>query len=671
MDIKNLINNKKWNKKNINEPIYENNFFIHYISLNGDEKIYNKYKNYIDLYKINNSGDTGAHIAAKLGYISLLKEMIHQNPEILNIKNNDKNTILNILSTNNNLLNYIFNKYGKYIKTINNKNNKGNTLLLSNILSQNESNIDLLLKNGADINYPKKIPPIILATLKNDLKMVKKLKENGADINIKDKYYKTAFITSVINKNKEITQYLLDNNVEYNYTGGEGDYHPINIALINKDIDMLNIFLSKDINLNQQNRFLETPAHILFKLLYNKPYKKISYEIRKKILENTHNLNKQNIKGNTILHYLFKNDNWKKYKKILSNKKLNVSLKNKNNITPLSLVKNKKELLNFVLENYKKYLNTENNLLDPTDKKCKKYLDNNIKKFNKECPIEEKDNIKILDYKYSNINKFSPTIIFNIIYTIILLKKYKTLGIPLGKIKKSDIKSKSINNILSIYNIINPKLLSYIFVWKDINNYYIPNNIKKNINKNKKFIFMRLSLIISDTLNHANVLIYDVDRNVIERFDPYGNVPYVSDDLDKTLEKTFKKIINKDIKYISPKDYINKVSFQIVSNENNEDHKKFGDPEGYCMAWSYWYIETRILNKNVDSITLINKLINKLNKQNISFIEFIRNYANNLDELKNKFLIKAGINDKDIYNNILTENTLELIKKKINKDLHI
>lgn len=639
MDIKKIINKKKWNIENINKPIYEKNYFIHYISFNGDEKIYSKYKNYIDLYKINNSGDTGAHIAAKLGYIKLLKEMIQKNPEILNKKNNKKNTILNILSTNNNLLNYIFKNYKKYITTINNKNNKGNTLLLSNIISQNENNIKLLIKNGANINYPKKIPPIILATLKNDLNMVKILKDNGADINIKDKYYKTAFITSIIKKNKEITKYLLDNNVDYNYTGGEGDYNPVTIALINKDIDILNILLSKDINLNQQNRFLETPAHILFKLLYNKSYKKITYDIRKKILENTHNLNKQNIKGNTILHYLFKNDNWKKYKKILSNKKLEVSLKNKKNITPLSLIKNKKEIQKFILKN-------------------------NFDKKN----LTEKNNLKIIEYKYSNLNKFNPTIIFNIIYTLILLKKHKTLDIPLGNIKKK-IKSKNINNILSIYNVIEPKLLSYIFVWKDINNYYIPNKLK--INKNKKFIFMRLSLIISDTLNHANVLIYDVDRNIIERFDPYGDVPYVSNDLDKTLEEKFKKLINKNIKYISPKDYINKVSFQIVSNENNNENKKFGDPEGYCMAWSYWYIETRILNKKIDSLTLVDRLINKLNKMNISFIEFIRNYANNLDELKNKFLIKAGINKKDIYNTILTENTLELIRKKIRKDLHI
>ena len=62
---------------------------------------------------------------------------------------------------------------------------------------------------------------------------------------------------------------------------------------------------------------------------------------------------------------------------------------------------------------------------------------------------------------------------------------------------------------------------------------------------------------------------------------------------------------------------------------------------GFCLAWSLWYLEHRMLNDRIDPKKLINKTIKKLmNKNNLKFGEFIRNYANNINKDRYKTLKK-------------------------------
>jgi hypothetical protein len=139
--------------------------------------------------------------------------------------------------------------------------------------------------------------------------------------------------------------------------------------------------------------------------------------------------------------------------------------------------------------------------------------------------------------------------------------------------------------------------------------------------------------------------------------------------MDNYLSTYFKKIINNDIKYLRPTDFMNRVSFQTIADENNDLNKKIGDPGGYCLAWVYWYIEMRVINQNIKPHILVEKLISKINQSSVTFMEYIRNYANNLDKQKSIFFAQAGINEKNWHNEIYTDNDIVLMINQINNIL--
>jgi hypothetical protein len=95
--------------------------------------------------------------------------------------------------------------------------------------------------------------------------------------------------------------------------------------------------------------------------------------------------------------------------------------------------------------------------------------------------------------------------------------------------------------------------------------------------------------------------------------------------------------------------------FQTVSDELNPYKQKHGDFGGYCLAWCSWYIEHRILNIHVKPKDLVTKLIKKIASDKYTFMEYIRNYANKLNDTRTEHLIKAGL-DKNIISNITLSN---------------
>ena len=210
-------------------------------------------------------------------------------------------------------------------------------------------------------------------------------------------------------------------------------------------------------------------------------------------------------------------------------------------------------------------------------------------------------------------------------------------------------------------------------LWHNEKIFYIPKYLKKAFNnyniKGVDFIFINLGIINQNT-NHANILIFDKDNNSVERFDPYGDWKTNNiDKLDQTLEKLFKKIINKKIKYIKPSDYLIANSFQSISNEDNKFIKRFGDPDGFCLAWCYWYLELRLNNKGIDQ-KLVEKAIKKINKTQDSFLIHIRNYANNIAKFKLKELTNVGFDEHLLHNQFLNDKTIkEIYDKYINKKI--
>ncbi|UUV17063.1 ankyrin repeat domain-containing protein [Fusobacteria bacterium ZRK30] len=103
----------------------------------------------------------------------------------------------------------VFEKYGITVKKY------GNDCLRNAISDRNKKIAQMFLDYGADINFnePEMVytngeTPVMIATRKNYIELVKWLVENGADITIKDKYGQRPYTLAVLNKYQELTTYI-------------------------------------------------------------------------------------------------------------------------------------------------------------------------------------------------------------------------------------------------------------------------------------------------------------------------------------------------------------------------------------------------------------------------------------------------------------------------------
>ena len=97
--------------------------------------------------------------------------------------------------------------------------------------------------------------------------------------------------------------------------------------------------------------------------------------------------------------------------------------------------------------------------------------------------------------------------------------------------------------------------------------------------------------------------------------------------------------------------------------------KKFGDPDGFCLAWCYWYLELRLKNKGIDQKILVEKAIKKINRTEDSFLIHIRNYANDIVKFKINELKNVGFKENNLHNQFLNDNIIKQIYDKyINKE---
>ena len=123
--------------------------------------------------------------------------------------------------------------------------------------------------------------------------------------------------------------------------------------------------------------------------------------------------------------------------------------------------------------------------------------------------------------------------------------------------------------------------------------------------------------------------------------------------------------------------------FQSRSDEYAKYNKAYGDPMGFCLAWSFLYIYIKLelfkINSNINPIDFINwYIINKFEKDfNIDtnenktnkYILFIRYFALYLDKEKNILVKKYGLDPGLSYQADLDIDYHNKIISNINKDL--
>jgi ankyrin repeat protein len=720
-NLSKLIDKNDWDKilkylhnKKIkpNIKVSNGNFISHIAVANNRKEIidyYSKFHKHL-LSKSNDFGDNVYHIMAKFGYFNIMKQSLKNNSKVINLVNHNGDTILHYLVDNkNNYFEWLLDNFQNIDTNI--VNNKGLTPLLKAI-NNSKSDNDLFfarvhkLKNyGADLNFPKSNYPLIKSIKQNKSYIANYLIKSGANVNIKDDDYLNPLLLSVFRELESTVNKLLENGADINYLGAEGDNNPMTLMLSRGNDRIINTLIENGFDLTKNDRNFNTPLHLVLSSKIN-----IKPSILSKLLFYS-DLNKQNINGDTSLHLFLKRYDWKNYQKILEKKELNIFIKNHKNIKPLDYIQSKdlpiflNMITNSFLYNYGD-LNKCNNIKKAKCRnKIKEYIMKN-KKSIFDNSTDEKKKIKIIFEESKNRGQFNSDILHNVIYTVIILRRNKNLSIPfqfndisiasskMMILETTDFLSNTkpsivISELTKVYHEYFFEFAPYLIIWRNNNLYFVDKNIelytRKSLYSDKiRFLFFKLTLVTSETGTHANIIIFDKETGILERFEPYGVIPYLdNENIDKMIKiklgsflKVFLETKNKKLIYYSPKNLFNGVSFQIFSNDSSSKVKKLGDPTGFCLAWTYWYLEMRIKNPEIDPKKLIKKSENKIKEskklkyRDQIFIDFIRNYALKLDEEKNKILIECGISKDNIYNMQFDSQDNKKVFRRVSKDIN-
>lgn len=717
-----IIENNEWDKIKINseiisKPIYQNIFLIQYLLINKKFKLIQEILKIDKKNILNINPDIFINICKLNDFITIIQLLKIINNKyiyhILNVSNDDWIIFYFISSASINNIQELLSISNQVIKWDTIINNDYALKIFINRVYQLEYNPDIesilviILDNSIKVLKEDKLSIIIDSCLEGYNEKILDILFNKFPecINIYDKNLITPLIAAIANNNEKLMKYLLDKNADYNYYGIT---NALMTALLTENSNIIKLLLKYDdidINFFDSNKW--QPSHYIFK---NKV--SLDLDIKREILTKTNNINLPNTNGNTTMHLLFLNSSWRDYTDILENKIIDLFYKNKLDLTPLDYliyqitknnkydmqveidhilyltatsflnnisdisIKNKKINKNKINKNYSKLLNLSQKCLKKNTTNCIQTIATSMNTFNISS-IKDLDetNINFLIDKKVDYNLFISRDIDSYIYIMYFLEKYK-IAIPLAldfnqtNIIVSD--NPEIEKILQFYNNITikyPNLKNLSIYWHNKNNYLIPINLKNTLKLiNNSIIFIYIT-IINQSMDHANCLIINSDNKSIIHFEPYGIINKQDlEDLDSKLQNYFKDIYP-DYKYYSPSDFMTINSFQRLSNERDKLEEKIGDNGGFCLAWSLWFLELYLNNRDVDLHILIDKSIRKIIDSKYSFLEYIRFYANKLRRFHIKYLNKIKYPAERIFNIYTSGDENIYIYNAINTDL--
>ena len=651
IDYKKILKiNKNTVNKYINKPLFNNNYLFHYYILLNHIQGLKLVK--FPVYYTNSDGLNAFHLAAKMDNYEILVYLIKTYKDYIYNKDTHNHTFVYYLSENtiikiinkfpeldwsylipNKLLNYFFLNF-----SFNNINKLINLLKINNV---NKYLYNIIYNNNV--------------STQNKIKIFDKF--DNKELNIKNSFDGSGLLLdSLIVNDKVLFDYFIKHDIDFDYYTIIKTDNSFRLAIRNDIISnkkyyseiLLKKYISKKHNFDYElNKYGDNIIHSILYVRINRltqidllDYNKLDYTIDTDILKYCNNNNNNNF--SSLL--------WDKHNNNLSSLLWNQP--NNDKITPIELI------INLDFDKYKSFVNTKITIANK-NKIINNNIDDNWLKFINGLEIfTEENDIKINELPYVNYTLFQSKFKDLALFMLYLSDKYSNLFVPI--IDSHLLTDFGANgNILFTDNIITFKqIFPWYISYLNKNEYYIHpylNNIIKGIIKEnkKKYAIVFLSRNYETTL-HANILFYDFMKMTVERFEPYGDIELT--DIDDILEEELTWDIN--LRYIRPKDYLKKVGFQTLSNENNILNQKPGDFGGFCLAWCIWYIETRINNINISPEKLVNKLISKLNNMNIKFSEYIRNYSNKINDNRIQYLLDIGI-DYKITSNIQFDNNTE------------
>jgi len=711
-----------------------NNYLLNYLIIQNNYKLLEK------LFKIENikidifdsDNKSILYIPVKFNYEKIFKLLLEYNKNTIGV------SICDMRDNNNNIALHYAIKYKnknfveELLKNDSNTlfaDNNGNNSLHLGIMSRDIELINIILQHSEKqiiINSRTNNgeTPLHYSTNLQEIKIVKLLLENGANINLQDYEHEYNILHYAINLgSKELVKICLNNNIDINRQDIFGNT-ALHYTVIEGNNEIFNMLSEqKQINCNLWNIDGKLPLHLFFK--YSSNLKK---EILDFLVENT-NLNIQDNDYESCLHLLCEFNIWENYENILKKKKLDILLKNKNDIRPIDyilklkddkrekfiqiiidaylyILESKKEKiwendwenickanldLNFTDDDIKKLKDEEIKYKSKKSKKdnCKDFVRQKIetiisegKKSNcstKSFPIKRgRMCIKLSDIPENNMQfcTFTGSTLDVILGLIYLLNKHREScsTVPYNFVENKQLCSTYNNVGIVVSN--KCEFLNFEIVWVFNKIHFIENLdylLDKCIyNDSKRFIIIPIGIELNQG-SHANYLIIDKELCEIERFEPHGSgspfgFNYNAKLLDQILEKKFTELLDKKlkkpVKYFKPSDYLPKISLQLL-DITEKKKKKIGDPGGFCALWSIFYTDMRMTYKDIPREKLINYIINLIKEQNISYKNLIRNYAFKIIELRDTLLSKANLDINDWLNEDFSKEQFDSLIKEI------
>ena len=614
---------------------------------------------------INKNNKNSLILILESGNYKLIEDLINFDSNILNYKNTYENNLFKTLLGYDYFYNFISKKILELdrdfiIKILTNTNNFGYNFI---------DDLIILLNTNIHFFNSKNIEDINIKTLVNNLINISK------NIYLLDNEKNTLLINKLClyirNEN-----YLIDIFKIYNINNF--DVYPdlnlkicIDYLILNSNFKALTYLLDK-INYIE---FVNIDDNIILKFL---EISNISLEIKSEILLkiiNKSNISKfKNNKNQNIFFWLI--SEYHLDKNIIINFVDFIDIYEQdidgNSIFDIIVQKYSKNDVEFIKNKFIKQIINKNQI-------------NNIYK---------KINLKNILIK-SDTGIFTTNIIHNLLYTIRILKiNSKILTIPyfiqtLNYKSKQDLLLNMSNNEKNIINYLKSFYINYnswlphIILWKNKYNYWIDPNLNDFLKNSKSinFIYIKLSVYLLDNTNtrHANVIIVDNFNKIVERFEPYGEMIFNnSNDINQMIQTHIANPLQYKFLFVQPYP-----GFQSRSDEYARYNKTYGDPMGYCLAWSFLYLEIKMelfkIKSNINPIDFINwYIINKfskdfkiddINKTN-KYILFIRYYARFLDSEKNKLINKFKLDPSLSYQDDIDIHFHNKIINNINNELN-
>lgn len=611
-----IINNLDEYKPN--KPIFYENYLFHYLIILDKLDILKKYKH--PVYKLNEDGLDGFMLAAKYENLPILKYLLKEYPEYAQNHNKEGLNFINYFKNPSKIITLMkeFKSIDwSYLFKFKNEKNIDFFCYFISILDYNDLIFYLPETKNFFVFY------VIKSILLNNIISIKQKKElldkySDADINSKDNENIGLLLTVISIEDIILTEYLISRNIDLDYilkpiTNFITPLYYLYTKLsfgsdknLEKILELIWNKIYSKLDFNYINKMGE--SYIIMTLLNSRNTSPIYKKITEFILKNSPDScwNIVTVEKENALFYLIDKP-YDSYSKYVKNRSLDTKLTNRKNENIFDIIDKNSSINNYL--------------------KWKKLL------LNLKLYKEPKLDITLEDNKYQHYTKFTATMIDIIIYFIHLDKKYKNLFVP--KILDVNKNRKDFPFVITYDEALNmldihPKLNTII------------NNIRRE--KSHDFAVLFLSLSLADDLKHANILLYDINNLTLERFEPYGD-----DGVDNIMDDLLEEELtwNTGFKYLRPKDFLPKPSYQSLSYEGNESLKA-GDFGGFCLGWCIWYIEHRLKNPKVEPKLLNQKTLEKMLKLDNTFTEFIRNYSNKLFDCKLRIVKKICPNNECI-----------------------